>query len=154
MSVKANVDGISKTFQEHDRCDPRLDREGNLSRILQMQFKGYKEMDPRTKQQKAVLLRVIRHLILSALSAKEEALALLCTGALFFCMHSCKYLKVPQQEDRKTKLLQVKIFCFFLKGKELTHSSPSLPLADIISITFEDQKNREKFEMVVHLHKS
>ncbi len=68
-------------------------------------------------------------------------------------MRSCEYLKVPSQEDRKTKLLKLRNIRFFKKGKELPHSHPSLESAEIVAITFEDQKNREKFE-TVHLSKS
>ncbi len=69
-------------------------------------------------------------------------------------MRSCEYLKVPTstQEDRKMKLLKMKNICFFKKGKELPHSHPSLESAEIVAITFEDQKNREKFE-TIHLSK-
>ena len=96
---------------------------------------------------------MIRHLHSSSKSELDKAIAQLCTGAIFFCLRSCEYLKVPQQEDRKTKLLRIRNVRFFKCGKNVTHSSPSLSSSDIVSITFEDQKNREKFD-TVNLHRS
>jgi hypothetical protein len=78
----------------------------------------------------------------------ESSLATLMIGALFFCMRSCEYLKVPGAKDKKTKLLCVRNFRFYLDNKELPHQSPLLSSADIVSITFEDQKNGDRFETV------
>ena len=63
-------------------------------------------------------------------------------------MRSCEYLKVPGAKDKKTKLLCVRNFRFYLNNKELDHFDPNLAKAEIISITFEDQKNGDKFETV------
>ena len=54
---------------------------------------------------------------------------------------------------RKTKLLCLRNISFFKEGKELLHHSPLIHSANIVYITFEDQKNREKFNMV-HQHMS
>ena len=78
----------------------------------------------------------------------DDALTTLLIGALFFCMRSCEYLKVPGAKDKKTKLLCVRNFRFFKNNKELNIHSSDLESADIVSITFEDQKNGEKFDTV------
>ena len=81
----------------------------------------------------------------------DTAIADLCTAAIFFCMRSCEYLKVPDQLDRRTKLLTIKNIRFFDNDKQLVeHNSPILHLACIVVVTFEDQKNRTKFEDVTH----
>mmetsp|Transcript_4792 Transcript_4792/g.6205 ORF Transcript_4792/g.6205 Transcript_4792/m.6205 type:complete len:400 (+) Transcript_4792:13-1212(+) len=152
-TVKTAVDNISQTFRDYDRFDPRHDHEGNLSRILQQQFKGYKEKDPKQKHQKAIPLKLLRFAHESSKTPFVQSLSMLLIGAIFFCMRSCEYLKVPAQEDRKTKLLKLKNIRFFKNGKELPHNHLNLNSADVVSITYEDQKNRDKFN-TVHLHKS
>jgi hypothetical protein len=77
------------------------------------------------------------------------ALAQLDTGAVYFAMRSCEYTSVPDQNQRKTKLLCLKNFRFFTESKEISHSSPLLLLAESVAITFEDQKNGEKHETVI-----
>ena len=61
-TVRTAVDDVSKTFRDFDKPDPRKDRDGLTSRLLQMQYQGYKNVDPGTKQQKALSLSVIRKL--------------------------------------------------------------------------------------------
>ncbi len=63
-------------------------------------------------------------------------------------MRSCEYLKVPQAQDRKTKKLCVRNFLFSLDDKVLNSSSEEILRANKVSITFEDQKNRNKLETV------
>lgn len=86
----------------------------------------------------------------------QEAVADLATGAIFFCMRSCEYLKTPEDEFKKTKTLRVRNIRFFSKNNlvELKKTNPDLiNEAQIISITFEDQKNREKFDTIT-LHRN
>ena len=152
-TVRTAVDNISQTFREYDHGDPRLDSTGKLARILQQQFKGYKENDPDERQEKAIPFSVIRQMNLKAISDLDKAIADLCTGAIFFCMRSCEYSKVQSQEDRKTKLLCARNLRFFKGNNLIPQSSKSISEAEVISITFEDQKNREKHE-TVNLHRS
>ena len=84
----------------------------------------------------------------NAETAFDKAVATLLIGATFFCMRSCEYLKAPGAKDKKTKLLCVKNFRFYLNNKELDLHSPDLAEAETISITFEDQKNGDKFDTV------
>ena len=64
-------------------------------------------------------------------------------------MRSCEYLKVSNGQQKKTKGLCLRNIRFFSDGKELmSRTSKSLEGADIVSITFEDQKNGDKFDTV------
>ena len=55
----------------------------------------------------------------------------------------------PFGGDRKTKLLRVKNIRFFHDTKELSRNHPQLTsIATIVQLTFEFQKNREKFQSV------
>jgi hypothetical protein len=105
-TVRTAVDDISKTlFREYDKSDSRKDRDGVPSRLLQQQYQGYKNEDPGEKQQKVLPMSVIRNLHVIASSSIEKALAMLDTGAVYFAMRSCKYTKVQDQTQRRTKLL-------------------------------------------------
>ncbi len=77
------------------------------------------------------------------------------TGAFFFAMRSCEYLKVSG--TRRTKLLTLKNIRFFKGRRELKHSDKSLHSADTVSITFEFQKKDTRNDTVTHYrsgHKS
>lgn len=63
-------------------------------------------------------------------------------------MRSCEYLKVPQPQDKKTKQLCIRNFRFSKQGRSIDLSSNEILQADKLSITFEDQKNRERNETV------
>ena len=153
-TVKNHVDNVSSTFREFNRADPRLDRDKQPSRILQSLYKGYKETDPPEQHQKAIPLSVIDKIHQSSKSELDRAISNLCTGAIFFCMRSCEYTKVPDQEDRKTKLLCVKNFRFFDDAYNIIdHNDPNLQHAKMVAITFEDQKNRVKSDTVTN-HRS
>ncbi len=73
------------------------------------------------------------------------------TGAFFFAMRSCEYLKVSG--TRCTKLLTLKNIIFFKGRRELHHSNKSLHKADSVSITFEFQKKDTRNDTVTH-HRS
>ena len=75
----------------------------------------------------------------------DQALGQLAFGALFFGMRSCEYLTVSG-EERKTKKLKLRNIRFFKNGvKNLYKLSPILKYSETVSITFEFQKNRQKY---------
>ena len=152
-TVRTTVDNVSQTFRDFAQPDPRLDEGGKTSRLLQQQYKGYKETDPNEKHEKAIPLSVLRRMHSQSLTDLDRAIADLCIGAVFFCMRSCEYSKVSNQDDRKTKLLCLRNIRFFKDNSLIPQNSPSLDSASLISITFEDQKNRDKNESI-NLHRS
>jgi len=88
----------------------------------------------------------------NASSEIEKTISQLALGALFFAMRSCEYLHVNKninKIERKTKLLRVRNFRFFKGHHEIDLSNTEkLHKASTIIITFEFQKNKEKFESV------
>jgi len=68
------MDNISKTFRDHDHPDPKKDKAGITSRLLQQQLQGYKNEDPGEVQQKALPFSVIRNLHIKAKNELEEAM--------------------------------------------------------------------------------
>jgi hypothetical protein len=136
------LDGVAQAYKLADRADPRLDADGKLAFLLQRQLRGHKSVDPGEKTQVAITSSVLRKFHQLALSAFNKALCELFIGAFFFAMRSCEYLKV--QGPRKTKLLELRNIRFFQATSIIPHSSPSLSLADCVSITFEMQKRDTK----------
>lgn len=84
----------------------------------------------------------------AAKSSLDIAISQLCTVGIFFCMRSCEYSETPRHEERKTKILCIKNIRFFNNNSEVDHSSQILEDSSSVSVTFEDQKNREKFETI------
>ncbi len=80
----------------------------------------------------------------------DKGITQLTIGAAFFACRSCEYSKVLQSKDKRTKLLRLQNIRFFKNGRQLPLQSNDLELADSVAITFEMQKNDEKFDMVTH----
>jgi hypothetical protein len=141
-TVRNNIDHLVQTFRDARQKNPTLDPDGSFSSLLSGQLAGYGSLDPPAKRQKAISVNVLLTLYDLAESPSDLATADLAMGAFFFACRSCEYLKVTGA--RRTKTLQVGDIQF-RKGKTvLPHSSPNLHLADTVSLTFRDQKNRDK----------
>ena len=115
-------------------------------------LRGYEDSDPMTNKQPCLPLQILHHLLKNAVSVKENTIANLASGAVFFAMRSCEYLhtnKDPDKITRKTKLLRVRNFRFFKDNKPIDlYDKTNLQLSDCVIITFEFQKNRQKFESI------
>ena len=69
-------------------------------------------------------------------------------------MRSCEYLTCTHNEDSKrTKILRMRNIKFKKEGNFLTNNSPHLFSADIVTITFEFQKNKRR-DKTVHMFKT
>jgi len=142
---------VAQAYRLADRPDPRLDRDGKSSFLLQRQIRGYKKLDPSKKQQVALTGSILRELHKMAFTPLEKALCELFTGAFFFAMRSCEYLKVSG--ERRTKIIQLQNIRFFKGKREVSHSDPNLSSSSTVSITFVLQKKDQKFDTVTH-HRS
>ena len=102
-TVSATLSYVAHAFRSNNRPDPRLDDDGKTCFILQEHFRGYHNQDGTTLIQKALPMMVLRKMLELAVSKREEAIAWLLIGALFFVMRSFEYLKVPPEETKRTK---------------------------------------------------
>jgi hypothetical protein len=143
-TVRSNLDKLVQTFRDHRYQNPTLDPDGSFSAVLSWQIAGYRNVDPATKRQKAISVNVLKTLKTQATSKADIAAADLAMGAFFFACRSCEYSKVSG--PRRTKTIRVGDIQFRLGTTVIPHSSPGLQLADTVSLTFRDQKNRSKFE--------
>jgi hypothetical protein len=139
---------VVATFRENDRRNPTLDADGRLSWTLARQYRAYTKEDPKAVQEKALPICIIELLALKKETESQRAISQLTIGAFFFACRSCKYLKVPKQDQHQTKQLTLGNIAFSKDGNIIHHSNPNLHLADSVSLTFESQKNDEKNETV------
>ncbi len=119
--------------------------------MLQQVYRGYKNMDPAVKQQKAIPVSVLRKMYNIAKLQKSPiplARAELSCLAFFFCMRSCEYSKTTSDESKRTKTLTLGDFRFFKNKRLLHHSHPALGSADLVDLTFKFQKNDDRNESV------
>ena len=111
--------------------------------MLQQVYRGYKNMDPAVKQQKAIPVSVLRKMYNIAKlqnSPIPQARAELACLAFFYCMRSCEYSKTSNDESKRTKTLTLGDFRFFKNKRLISHSNPILGTADLVDITFKFQK--------------
>ena len=94
-------------------------------------------------------MMAVRKLKEIAVSSKDEAVAYLIIGAIFFAMRSCEYLRTNHSEDSKrTRILRLRNIVFKGKGVLIEHSNRNLKEADMVAITFEFQKNNRRNKTV------
>jgi hypothetical protein len=145
-TIRATLDCVAQAFKLANRADPRLDEDSNVALILQRQLRAYSINDKPEKQQVAITGSVLRKLVQLAISAADKAMSELFTGAFFFAMRSCEYLKVSG--PRKTKTLCIRNIRFFKGHRLIPHDHRNLHSADTVSITFEAQKRDTKNDTI------
>ena len=149
-TVRSAISYVVSTFRENGRPNPTKDEDMELGWLLHRLYRAFKNDDPKVEHQKAAPLSVISELWKRQNTESERALAQLTVAAYFFACRSCEYLKVPQDEKRRTDILKLRNIRFFKNGKQVHAPSPDLSTADSVSLTFETQKNQEKFDTVTH----
>ncbi len=150
MAKLDSGDDVVQAFRTAGRQNPTKDDDHELSILLSRQFRAYKNEDPQQKQQKALPFIVLDELAKRQMPELDIALSQLTIGAAFFACRSCEYLIVSKTEERLTKLLCLRNIRFFKDGHLISAPSASLKLTDSVAITFEMQKNDDKFETVIH----
>ena len=143
---------VAQAFRSALRPDPRLDCDGNTSYAMQQCFKGYVNLDPPEKQQKAIPFSVLLFMMkLAGNCALAITIAQLAMGAFFFAMRSCEYSKAGNEEKKRTKVLCLRNIRFFKENKEVLHGrnmTTPLDSCDYVYITYEMQKNNSKNDSV------
>lgn len=116
-------------------------------------FTAWKWEDPGARRSAAITPKHLRFLHLAAAqsgSALLSALATLLTGAFFFAMRSCEYLRVPVRG--RTKILCLGNIAFSSAScSELRYdAADAANEIHFVSIRFEDQKSGRKNETRTH----
>ena len=145
-TVRDTIASLSATFVENDRPDPATNIHGKTHRILRLQFSAYRHTDPAVKHQRALTIEFILKLYFQHATPVDTCMGPLIILAFFFAMRSCEYLTI--NSEQRTKLLRIQDIRFFQERKDIAQNRATNHLADIICITFRDQKNGEKDEMI------
>ena len=98
-------------------------------------------------------MRVLRKMKELATTAREQAVAELTIGAIFFAMRSCEYLRTAAEVTKRTKIVTVGNITFKTGNTITPHSDKNLHLSDLVRIRFTYQKN-DKRDVCIHMFKS
>ena len=149
-TVRNTINNVVASFRQKGHPNPTRDDDGQLAWILSRQFRSYKNRDPKENPEKALPACILQRIALNQTTDFTRAVSQLSIGAFFFACRSCEYLKVPKPHDKRTKLLTLKNIAFYKNGTQLHHQlhSSILHTAESVSITFETQKNDQKFDTV------
>ena len=93
-TVESTINHVVATFREANKGNPTLDEDGKKCLILSRMLRGYNDSDPAQSKQACLPLQIFTYLLNQKESEKQIATAQLATGALFFAMRSCEYLRV------------------------------------------------------------
>jgi len=77
----------------------------------------------------------------------------LTTGALFYGMRSCEFVKVPAGEQQKTRLVEVKDI-FFLNSRNEVINQKYKKLKKLATLLIETTFSERKFETIAQEHQS
>jgi hypothetical protein len=149
-TVRGTISNVVQTFRSLGQQNPTKDADNELSILLSRQFRAFRNDDPKEEQQKALPFSMLDELAKRQVTKTDKGITQLTIGAAFFACRSCEYSKVPRSKEKRTKLLQLRNIRFFKNGCRLPSQSNDLELADSVAITFEMQKNDEKFDTVTH----
>ena len=151
-TVRRTLGNISQGFQLAGKSDPRLDVDGKISFRITQILKGFEMEDPNRKKQKALPMCVLKEMLRRAKRSGDDfdlAIAHRACGAYPFAMRSCEFTKTCfNEKSKRTKILRVRNFRFFLNRRLLEHSDEKIFVADLVNITYEWQKNEERHDSV------
>ena len=140
-TAKTAIIHVAATISASGGKDPRLDKSGKPSLLIERQINSYKKVDPKTKHQKAIPPEVYRFILRRATLPRNRAVAELLCSALFFAMRSCEYSKTQRHHEKQTRTIRPCDITFIKGNKILSHDHPHLHKADIVIVTFGPQKS-------------
>jgi hypothetical protein len=139
---------VGETYQSLGQSPPASDsnKQGGLHFFLRRQLRGYGNLDPASKGQRAITPDILR--ALTKFNDCEEAITThqLYRGASFYAMRCCEYMETSG--ERRTKKLRLRNFRFFYPRRLLPLSSTILHLADSVTVRFEFQKSDVRDETI------
>ena len=148
-TVSATIGGVCATFRKNFRDDPGANGNGKPNLALKRQLQHYENIDPATKHQKALPVRIFTSLWRNKGSHIDTAIGELTTFAFFFALRSCEYTSVSS--PGKTQRIRISDVQFFTEKTKIPNTDPSIPIkATTVSITFRNQKNGEKMAVITH----
>ena len=127
MTVRTTVEYVAQTLRDDDKQDPKYDKDGNIARILQRQYKGYKNMNTSEEQQKELPCCVLRQFKCDKTTEESRAIGELTVSAFLFAMRSCEYSRVTEKDVYpQTNLFCVQNTCFFRNRNKISYTDPTM----------------------------
>ena len=144
-TVKEAVDQVAACFRANLRCDPCHNTIGNEDPLLKSELQGYKSEDPPVKQQRVLTIDFLRQCAYRAISPSQKAYVRILVIVLFFGMRSCECSITTG--PRKTHPVELRGVRFFCRDRSIiAHDDREIFKAYAVSLTFIDEKNRNKWE--------
>lgn len=149
--VRDEVLHLAKTFTELGAPDPRLTPSGVRDSRLTRQYKGMSNQDPAPNRVKPLPIQIVHHahsLVTHSNDVLDHATIDMIWIALFFLLRPGEYCKA---NDNNPLLLEhVTLLLGSRRLNLLTAPAEDLLRATHSSLTFDDQKNRERGEVIGH----
>eukprot|EP00957_Ditylum_brightwellii_P090909 6922572-Ditylum_brightwellii.AAC.1 len=79
-TVRGAISYVTQIFQENNHPNPTKDDDGKFGRLLSSQYKAFKNKDPKSKQQKALPIGVLRVVAKANIMESQRAVAQLAIG--------------------------------------------------------------------------
>ena len=148
--VRDEVFHVAKTFVELGAADPRLTISGDVDPRLSSQYKGYYNEDPAPRRVKPLPLSLLHHAERHNDRSVPFNAALLDMAyiAVFYLLRPGEYCKAAANAPLLLRDITLQIGA--RKLDPLTCSLLDFRRATSSSITFDDQKNRERGEVITH----
>ncbi len=118
-TVRGTISNVAQTFRLSGRQNPTKDADNKLSILLSRQFRAFRNNDPKEEQQKALPFSMLNELAKCQVTKTDKGITQLTIGTAFFACRLCKYSKVLQSEEKRTKLLRLQNILFFKNGRQL-----------------------------------
>ena len=150
-TVEDYVRSVGQTYLAMGAQDPRLNTSGNMEFRLQRMLSCYSKQDPPPNRVKPVPVQVIRRIfaVAATLAAdpQHQCLADMIGLAFFFLLRPGEYALSPS-DSTPFQLRDVQLFRGGQRLNLATASEPELFSATFASLTFRDQKNGVRGEVV------
>ena len=104
-TVKYTVLDISASLWTVLWGNPTLDVSIQKTLILQRQIRGYKLVEPPTKNQKAIPAKLVFHIDRKHHFHLSTAIGQLVAGDFYFVVRSCEYYMTSKGEMKQTQIL-------------------------------------------------
>ena len=149
--VRDELLAVAKAFTTLGYSDPRHTRTGDMDPRLAALFKGMSNADPAPVRVKPMPIQVLHHAQATVQLAPTDLLRCIMDMAwiaFFYLLRPGEYCKSP--ENTPLALKDVSCSIGFRKLDILHCPHQELDRATQSSLTFDDQKNRERGETVAH----
>jgi hypothetical protein len=150
-TVEDAVRSVGQGFARLGAKDPRLNTSGSIDFRLQRQLAGYAKADPSPARVKPIPLSIVMcclRIARAAATISNCAVADMICLAFFFLCRPGEYTVSPKPESCPFLLENVQLFVGNHRLDVLACSDPDLDSATFVTLTFTNQKNSVRGEVI------